>query len=335
MKLKLAIIGSGFGQYGLLPAFNSVKNCKVAAICGRKREQLVNYCKSIGFENIYSDWRTLLKNEELDAVALAVTPTAQYRIAKTAINNGLHVFAEKPLAASSSRARELLEMAEKKKITHGVDFIFPEIAEWKKVKEMIDGEKFGKLKHISANWDFLSYDIKNKKSTWKTNIKDGGGALSFYFSHGLYYLEHFAGEILDVRSLFSYSNESLNGGEVGADILLKFRKGVTGYAHIYCNSRGLTRHQLIFQCDKGVIVLESPGPAVNGFDIKVFNGDGIKKLTVKKDRDRNNEEERVKIVRKLADRFVNACLRHKQMAPSFREGLRVQELIEKVRGVSV
>ena len=53
--LKIAIIGSGFGQYGLLPAFRSIKNCDVVAICGRKRKQLVTYCKKVGLKNIYHD----------------------------------------------------------------------------------------------------------------------------------------------------------------------------------------------------------------------------------------------------------------------------------------
>ncbi|TSA45665.1 gfo/Idh/MocA family oxidoreductase [bacterium] len=329
--LKIGIIGSGFGQYSLFPAFRSVKNCEVIAICGQKREQLVKYCESIDFNNIYADWRLLLKNEELDAVAIAVTPRAQYEIAKAAINKGLHVFAEKPLAVNVRQARELLSLARKKKIVHGVDFIFPEIAEWKKVKELLDKRTFGKLEHISVNWDFLGYDIKNNKSSWKTSVANGGGALSFFFSHGLYYLEHFAGEISRVKSLFTYSKESKNDGEVGADMLLRFKNGITGYAHVNCNYRGPVSHQLKFRCENGVIVLEGEGSAISNFIVRTYSQDKEKQLVIKKDPDRKNEDERVKIVRKLADRFVSSCLRGKQMYPSFREGLRVQELIEKIR----
>ena len=329
--VKIGIVGSGFGLYGLLPAFNSVKNCKVVAICARQSEQLISYCERIGLNNIYIDWKLLLENERLDAVALAVTPNAQYQIAKIAIAKGLHVFAEKPLAASLIQAKELLTLARKKKITHGIDFIFPQIAEWKKVKELIDCETFGKLKHISVNWDFLGGDIKYKRSSWKTNTAAGGGVLSFYFSHGLYYLEHFAGRITDTRSLFTYSPESINGGEVGADILLKFKGGITGDVHVSCNSRGFVKHQLIFQCENGVIILENKNAIVNNFTIKTYSQIGTKQLTVKKDRNRKNEDERVKIVRKLATKFVNSCLNNRQMYPSFIEGLRVQELIERIR----
>ncbi len=329
--LKIAVIGSNFGLYGLLPAFNSIENCKVVAICGKKSEPLISYCESVGLDNIYTDWRLLLENEELDAIALAVTPNVQYEIAKVAISKGLHVFAEKPLAANVPQAKELLSLAVKKKITHGIDFIFPEIAEWEKVKELIDHKTFGKLKHVSVNWDFLSGDIKNKRSSWKTSIAEGGGVLSFYFSHGLYYLEHFVGGITDTRSLFTYSSESANGGEVGADILLKFEGGITGNIHVSCNCRGSVRHQLIFQCEDGVIVLENENAIVDNFIIKMYRQDGAKQLTVSKDRGRKNEDERVKIVRKLAVKFVNSCAENKQMYPSFREGLRVQELIERIR----
>ncbi|MGA2130360.1 MAG: Gfo/Idh/MocA family oxidoreductase [Candidatus Pacearchaeota archaeon] len=329
--LKIGVIGSGFGVIGLMPAFNSVKDCKVIAICAKRSETLDNYCDQMGIKNIYPDWRLLLENEDLNAVAISVTPNAQYEITKVAISKGLHVFAEKPLTVNVKQARELLSLAKKMKVTHGVDFIFPEIAEWKKVKELIDSNIFGKLKHISVNWDWLSGDIKNGRSSWKTNVAEGGGVLSFYFSHGLYYLEHFAGEIIDVKSLFTYSPKSINGGEVEIELLLKFKDSVTGHAHVSCISNGLVRHQLIFKCEHGIITLENKNSVVDGFIVKTYSRSGEKLIRVNKDEGNKNEDERVKIVKKLATRFVKACATNQQMKPSFNEGLRVQELIERIR----
>lgn len=328
--LKVGIIGSGFGVRGLLPAFSLIKNCKIIAMCAKKSEQLVSYCKGADI-NFYTDWRLLLGKENLDALAIAVTPNAQHQIAKAAILQGLHVFAEKPLAASLSQAKELLALAKRKKIVHGVDFIFPEIAEWEKAKELIDRKTFGRLKHVLVNLDFWGGDIKNKKKSWKTSVAEGGGALSFYFSHGLYYLEHFAGKITDAKSLFVYSPESINGGEVGVDMLLKFLGGVSGLAHVACNYRGPMRHQLIFQCEKGTIVLENKNALVDNFVINTYGRDGSRRLKVPKDRSFKNEDKIVKIVRKLAAKFVNSCINKKQMVPSFKEGVRVQELTEMIR----
>jgi len=312
--LNVGIIGSHFGLIGLKPAFGSIQNCRVVGVCGGRE-----------------DWGTFLQRNDIDAVALAVPPKAQYEIAKVAIQKGLHVFAEKPMAANLAQAKELYALAKKKKVVTGIDFEFPEIAEWKKVKELLDKKKFGALKHVSVDWDWQSGDLKYGRKTWKTDAKEGGGALSFYFSHGLYYLERFAGKIQKTQAVFSHSPLSLNGGEVGVDMLLKFKSGVIGNVHVSCNSPGLVRHRLMFTCERGIIVLENRNAIVDNFDIKTFGPHGTHVVKVKKDKGRKGEDERVKTVRKLAKRFVDACTRKKKMFPSFADGLRVQELIEKIR----
>jgi predicted dehydrogenase len=330
--LKIGIIGSGFGLYGLLPAFNSIKNCQVVCICGERTGRLEKYCASIGLKNIYTNWEDMLKNEELDAVALAVPPGVQYTIAKVAIKKGLHVFAEKPLAANLKQAKELFELAKKEKIVTTVDFIFPEIEQWQKVKQLLNKEIYGKLKNISVAWDFLSYDIKNKISSWKTESKNGGGALSFYFPHSLYYMEYFGGEILSLKSQFGYSAESKNGAEVSVDLLLKFKNGILGQAHIRCNNPYLNCHQLVFVCERAVIVLENKNSHTENFSVKIFSRGQIKHLSESKPRASDkNEDERVKYVKKIATKFVAGCLKNSQVTPSFKEGLRVQELVEKIR----
>lgn len=327
--VKIGIVGSGFGLYGLLPAFNSIKGCQVVAICGKKTDRLVNYCQSIGLEKIYTNWQEMLDKEDLDVIAIAVTPNAQYEIAKVAIKKGLHVFAEKPLAATYLQAKELLILAKKKKIIHGVDFIFPEIKEWKEVKKILDKKTYGKLRQINLNWDFLSYDIKNQKSSWKTDSSLGGGALSFYFSHSLYYLEYYGGKIKNIRgSLLSYSKESINGAETGVDLLLEFGAGVTGNAHLNCNAPGLNKHQLIFICQKGTIILENENGSNTNFKIKISDLNEEKMLLIEKDKDLRNEDERVKIVKKSGARFINSIASNKQFSPSFKDGFRVQELID-------
>jgi predicted dehydrogenase len=82
--IKLGIIGSGFGQYGHFPAFLQTPNCEIVAHCGESRPQLEEYFASIGFTNRYTDWRKMLAEVELDALAIAVTPQAQVEICRVA-----------------------------------------------------------------------------------------------------------------------------------------------------------------------------------------------------------------------------------------------------------
>lgn len=316
--LRIGIIGSGFGVIGLKPAFESMKGCRVVGVCKRS-----------------SDWKTFLQRDDIDAVAIAVPPKVQHEIAKAAIKKGLHVFAEKPLAANLRQAKELYALSRKKKVITGIDFIFPEIAEWRKVKELLEKKTFGALQYVSVDWDWQSGDVAHKRRTWRTDIKEGGGALSFYFSHGLYYLEHFCGEITGAKTVFTHSAQSLNEGETGIDMLLKFKSGVTGNVHVSCNSPGYIRHTLTFICKRGVIVLGGKNTIVDDFSIKTYTTYGEHRVVAKKERGKRGEDERVRVVRKLAKKFVNACASKKQMTPSFAEGLRVQELIEKIRKNSI
>ena len=325
--LKVGIIGSGFGLYGLLPAFKSLKNCKVVSICGKKTGRLTTYCKKIGLNKIYTDWKLMLKKEQLDILALAVTPNAQYEIAKFAIKAGINIFAEKPLAANYAQAKELLKLAESKKIKHTIDFLYPEIEQWKKVKSLIDSKALGKLKYLLINWDFPTPGIKNKRPSWKSDIKMGGGALSYYFSHSLYYIEYFCGKILSFKSDLSYNKEE----EIGADIILKFENGISGYIHLNCNAPSLNRHHLMFQFEKGAIILENENNTVTDFVIKIYTGEKVEELSLAEEIIEKDEDERVRIVRKLANRFINSCIGGKSIIPSFTEGVRVQWLIKQIR----
>lgn len=113
MNTKVAIVGSGFGMYGLLPSFSQIKGCNVISICGKSSERMLNYCKKLGL-NRYTNWKEMLQKEKPDAVAIAVIPRHQYEIAKYALDSGIAVFAEKPLTTSLQTSLELTKLAKKK-----------------------------------------------------------------------------------------------------------------------------------------------------------------------------------------------------------------------------
>jgi predicted dehydrogenase len=271
----------------------------------------------------------MLAEESLEAIAIATIPRVQYEIVKAALKRGLHVFAEKPFALDVPQAKALTTLAKKKKITTAVDFMFPEIPPWRKVKEMLDSDEYGKLRHISTQWDFLSYDIRNHKKGWKTSSKEGGGALSFYFSHGLYYLEHFAGKIESIQSQLAYAKNSPGDAETGVDLLLRFKSGATGTAHIDCNAEGVHTHELRFQCEKALIVLKNSGSHAGGFIIEIRSGEGVRQVRLPKEHPK--DDARVSAVASLAERFIASAQGKTPMRPDFADGLRTQELVDAIR----
>ena len=327
-------MGSGFGMYGLLPAFSKIDECKVVGICGRISERMQRSCKEIGL-NRYTNWIEMLQKENPNAIAIAVIPTYQYQIAKYSLENKIAVFAEKPLTSSLQDSQELDRIAKKMKLPNMIDFIFPEIPEWQTAKKIIDKDEIGGIYNVKVDWNFLSYDLKNHVKSWKTDVNEGGGALSFYFSHVFYYLEYFIGRIKSMQCNFIFSEKSLNKGETGIDMSIEFENGCKGKARMDIGYEGLQKHRVEFQGESGTVTLENNScNFVDNFELIMKNQKGIQKIKPTKVFDLmpdQLEDPRVKIIKPIAERFIRWCNTGVSAKPDFQDGLRIQELIEMAR----
>ena len=334
MNTKVAIVGSGFGMYGLLPAFSRIKECKVVSICGKNSEMLSNYCKKLGL-NRYTDWREMLQKEKPDAVAIAVIPSHQYEIAIYALENGMAVFAEKPLTTSFDTSLELNKLAKKKRLPNMLDFLFPEIPEWHAAKKAIENGLIGEILKVNVDWTFLSYDLMNHIKSWKTDVKQGGGALSFYFSHVFYYLEYFLGRIKNIECNFSSSEKSLNKGETGTDMTISFENGCVGNAHMDISNTDQQKHKVEFHAEGKTMILQNfNSNFVDNFELILNTSKGIEKIKPDMLLDSSydeSEDPRVKVIKPIAERFINWCNTGNTAKPDFEDGLRVQELIKMAR----
>ena len=334
MNTKIAIVGSGFGMYGLLPAFSRIKECKAVSICGKNSEMMLSYCKKLGL-NRYTDWREMLQKEKPDAVAIAVIPSHQYEIAIYALENGMAVFAEKPLTTSFDTSLELNKLAKKKRMPNMLDFLFPEIPEWHAAKKAIENGLIGEILKVNVDWTFLSYDLMNHIKSWKTDVKQGGGALSFYFSHVFYYLEYFLGRIKNIECNFSSSEKSLNKGETGIDMTISFENGCVGNAHMDISNTDQQKHKVEFHAEGKTIILQNfNSNFVDNFELILNTSKGIEKIKPDMLLDSSydeSEDPRVKVIKPIAERFINWCNTGNTAKPDFEDGLRVQELIKMAR----
>jgi predicted dehydrogenase len=330
MKVRLAVVGSGFGLYGLLPAFQKIPECIITGICGRNSERMVNYCQKTFVPRIFQDWRELIEESKPDAIAVAVVPQYQQEIIMHALRRGISVFAEKPLSVNLEQAEELLMCARINRLPNMIDFIFPEIPEWKNVKELLKNNIIGKIIHVTVNWSFLSYDIKNRIETWKSNPEEGGGALSFYFSHVFYNLEFFLGKIETLQCDLNYSPNSFGNGETVVSMLVRWESGCTGNIVLNCSSVGINKYAWEFQGQKGDLVLQNNTEStVTGFEVIHYNANG-KKVIIAPARSKvfSDEDERVCLVKSLGERFIAWHLGGEPSKPDFEDAVRVQQLIK-------
>ena len=334
MNPTVAIIGSGFGMYCLLPAFSNTKNCKVVSICGKNSERMSHFCEKYNVKQ-YTDWKEMIQKEKPDAVAVAVIPKHQFEIVKYALENKIAVFAEKPLTTNYKTSLELYQLAKKYDLPNMVDFEFPEIPQWVFAKQFLENQKIGKILSFELNWNFLSYDLANNIKSWKTNAEQGGGALSLVFSHTFYYLEYLVGKIKNMECSLVSSEKSLNKADTRIDMKLLFENGCNGQIYVDISNDNEPKHVIKFFGSEGNLSLENfTSDFVDNFELKLYKNDEsvsipfIQKLDFLDD---ENEDPRIKVVANLTKKFIKWYNIGIPEKPNFGDGLRVQKLIELAR----
>jgi predicted dehydrogenase len=104
----------------------------------------------------------VILSPEIDAVAIVTPVWTHYDLTKAALENGKHVFVEKPFTSNTAQAEELINLAEKKNLTIMVDHTFLFTGAVKKISQLIDEGTLGKLYYYDAtlvNLGLFQHDI--------------------------------------------------------------------------------------------------------------------------------------------------------------------------------
>jgi predicted dehydrogenase len=149
--VKIALIG--FGYWGPNVAKNIFANKKLTlhTICDKKQARLDKahsiYIEQCRYE---TDYRVLLSNPEIEAIAVAVETSAHFQLVKDALNAGKHVYVEKPFTSTVAEAEELTAMAKAKGLTIHVDHIMIYHPCVQRIKTVMDSGDLGELLYIEA-----------------------------------------------------------------------------------------------------------------------------------------------------------------------------------------
>lgn len=111
-KIKIALIGAGNIANAHLRSYQSVGDAEIYAICDINEQRLNETADRFGIERRYTDVDTMLAAlPELDAADVCVWNCNHAACAIKALNAGLHVLCEKPMAYNTEQAAQMLEAA--------------------------------------------------------------------------------------------------------------------------------------------------------------------------------------------------------------------------------
>src|SRR5580700_5086526 len=112
--------------------------------------------------HVTSDASEVISSPKIDAVAVVTPVWTHYELAKAALENGKHLFVEKPFTSNTSQAEELIDLAQKKNLKIMVDHTFLFTGAVKKISQLLDEGTLGKLYYYDAtrvNLGLFQHDI--------------------------------------------------------------------------------------------------------------------------------------------------------------------------------
>jgi predicted dehydrogenase len=172
-EIKVGVIGCGYWGPNLIRNFNENYHTDVKYACDLDPERLerikLRYPSVIPTKN----YKDLLRDKDLQVVAVVTPVHTHYRFVKEALEAGKHVFIEKPLAANSREAEKIVSLSQKKNLILFVDHTFIYTGAVKKMKEVISSGEFGDIYYfdsvrvnlglfqpdVNVVWDLAPHDI--------------------------------------------------------------------------------------------------------------------------------------------------------------------------------
>jgi predicted dehydrogenase len=173
--LRVGVIGLGFAGTAALMAFSQQPDVQVVALAGQEEERLAELGATYGVPHLVHDYPDLL-DLDLDAVSVAVPNNLHAPIAISALDRGLHVLCEKPLARTAVEAETMVEAATRNNRVLDVVFSHRRRGDVQVVKEMARAGRLGQVYYAKAWW-MRRRGIPGLGSWFVSKETAGGGCL--------------------------------------------------------------------------------------------------------------------------------------------------------------
>lgn len=210
-SLNVAIIGTKFmgkahsNAWLNTPHFFDVPIKPVLKVaCARNERDLREFADRWGWEEIATDWRTVVARDDIDIVDIAVPPNLHYEIAVAAAKAGKHIFCEKPFALTVAEAQAMLDTAEQAGIVHYLNHNYRRAPAVRLAKRLIDAGRIGRIFHWRGAYLQDWIVDPTFPLTWHLRQEiAGGGPLFDLNSHSVDLARYLVGEIRAISAFMT------------------------------------------------------------------------------------------------------------------------------------
>ena len=329
-KLKIGIIGCGsISSQRHIPSVCRNKKLKLVAICDIDNNKAMLTAKKFKIPSYYSDYKEMLEKEEIDIIDIATPIQFHKQQAIDAIKLGKHVIVEKPIAASSKDAEEMIEVAKKNKVLLSVYHTMRAYPVIQEIKRILEKKEIGNTLLLQFLTTYGELQPWLKKQKW--------GALWEIGIHRIYLALYLLGKVKKVNA------ESYEG-QKNFKITLFSENGI-GEIHILNSGFDFASDFLTIYGEKGKITAPSPEfntftkidrkeeNWLNIFKEEIFNNIKLSSAIAKRGFEYITSGSKILPHYLILDNFVNATLHHERLLIPPEEGLEALKILEKVESI--
>jgi len=307
--IRVGVIGAGF--IGELHTEILSKNEQVELVgffdSDRKKSELL--AKRYKAKS-YPTYQTLIESSEVDAVYICTPNAFHAEPALYALKEGIHVFSEKPPAVNLEDAKRIVEVARESKCVYQVGYNYHFSLVHKKVKELVQKEKFYLADIKMVRGEFI-------KPSWLKSPEISGGLLYETTSHVLYFLRWLFGDVAKViclakSNIYNQLDDFVISLQFKNDILAS----VTSSAHA----------SWFYPFERIEIFGDHSTISTQEFDRVTYSSD-LKEVTISWDFTRLPFEEKRGYTAE-DENFIKAIIENKRSPVDAEAGLKIVELIE-------
>ena len=240
-RLQYAMVGGGRGSF-IGPVHREAIRMDdladlVAGCFSREAAANAQTGAELGVESsrLYPDWQRLIAAEKgrIDFLAVCTPNDSHYPIAKAALEAGINVMCEKPLAISADEAWALERLAKRKRLLLGVPFTYSGYPMVKLARDLVKRGELGKICKVVMEYQqgsFRKIDFSkplDKRNAWKMDPRRSGPScvVADIGVHGAHLIEYVTG--LEIKSLAADLSSFAPGNRLDDDasILMRLSKG--------------------------------------------------------------------------------------------------------------
>jgi predicted dehydrogenase len=171
--VKFGVIGYGYWGPNVVRNLDHLDGSQVVAVCDKSPTSRKRIQKAHPHVKVASDSADLLSSTEIDAIAVVTPVWTHYELTKAALEQGKHVFVEKPFTSDSHQAEELINLAAKKNLKIMVDHTFLFTGAVKKIGQLLEEGTLGRVYYydstrvnlglfqhdVNVIWDLAPHDL--------------------------------------------------------------------------------------------------------------------------------------------------------------------------------